>query len=230
MRHAWDISPKRAVALQRKLAGQVRVEPLRGPVETVAGGDCAYLEGGPGRMGAARGKRIIAVAVLCDARTMEPLATSHVVRTCRFPYVPGLLSFREAPAVIAAVTKLPQRPDLLMCDGQGLAHPRGMGLASHVGMLLDVPTIGVAKSRLCGEHREPGRRRGRRAQLRYGGRVVGAVVRTRTDVRPLYVSVGHRVTLAGAIRWTLDCGRGVRLPEPTRLAHQQVSALKKTYE
>jgi len=216
--HPWSLAPKQAVALQRQLAGRVRVEPLGGDVHTVAGTDCAFLDGGA---------RIVAVAVLCDARTMAVLAGAHDVRPCEFPYVPGLLSFREAPAVIAAVRALPQRPDLLMCDGQGLAHPRGLGLASHVGLWLDVPTVGVAKSRLCGTHRTPGGRRGCRTQLRYDGRVVGAVLRTRTDVTCLYVSVGHRVTLADAVRWTLRAGRGVRLPEPTRRAHQHVSELKK---
>ena len=195
----------------------MRVEAPAGPIATVAGTDCAFVDGG---------RRVLAAAVLCDAATMEVLATAESLLPCRFPYVPGLLSFREARAVIEAVKRLGRRPDLLMCDGQGLAHPRGMGLASHVGLLLDVPTIGVAKSRLCGEHRAPGARRGCRAQLRLDGEVIGSVVRTRTGVRPLYVSVGHRVDLATAVRWTLRCCRGVRLPEPTRRAHQFVSRLK----
>jgi deoxyribonuclease V len=141
--------------------------------------------------------------------------------------VPGLLSFREAPAILEAVRALPRRGDLLMCDGQGLAHPRGMGLASHVGLWLDSPTIGVAKSRLCGEHRQVGQRRGSRTPLLLDGAVVGSVVRTRTGVRPLYVSVGHRITLTEAIGWTLRCTRGVRLPEPTRQADQYVGRLKR---
>ncbi len=196
----------------------VRVEPLVGEVETVAGADCALLDGG---------QKIVAAAVLCDAGSMEVLATAREIRPCRMPYIPGLLSFREAPAVIAALKKLPRRPDLLMCDGQGLVHPRGLGLACHVGLWLDLPMIGVAKSRLCGEHRVPGARRGCRTQLRYKGRTVGAVVRTRTSVKPLYVSVGHRITLTEAVQWTLRCGRGVRLPEPTRRAHQAVTAVKR---
>ena len=215
--HPWDISPREAIRLQRKLAEKVRVEPLAGRVRTVAGTDCAFLGGG---------KRIVAAAVLCDAETMEVLASAHEVRACRFPYVPGLLSFREAPAVIAAVKKLPHAPDLLMCDGQGLAHPRGLGLASHVGLLLDLPTIGVAKSRLCGRHRDPGAKRGCRTQLRHEGKVIGWVVRTRTNVKPLYISVGHRITPPEAVRWALGCCRGVRLPEPTRRAHQYVTQMK----
>ncbi|HUS91223.1 MAG TPA: deoxyribonuclease V [Phycisphaerae bacterium] len=216
-RHPWDLTPGEAIALQGRLAGLVRAEPLVGPVRTVAGTDCAFARGG---------QEVLAVAVLCDAETMEPLAIAHARRRCTFPYVPGLLSFREAPAVIEAVGNLPRRPDLLMCDGQGRAHPRRMGLASHVGLWLDVPTIGVAKSRLCGEHREPGLGRGCRTQLTFEGEVIGSVVRTRTAVRPLYVSVGHRITLAEAVRWTLRCARGVRLPEPTRQADRLVARRK----
>ena len=216
--HPWNLTPTDAVALQRRLAKAVRVEPLTCEVRTVAGTDCAFLDAG---------RRIVAVAVLCDARTMAVLATAHDVRPCEFPYVPGLLSFREAPAVIAAARALPQPPDLLMCDGQGLAHPRGLGLACHVGLHLDLPTIGVAKSRLCGTHRQPGDARRCHTQLHYDGSVVGAVVRTRTGVKPLYVSAGHLATLDDAIRWTLKACRHVRLPEPTRRAHQYVTDLKK---
>ncbi len=218
IRHRWDVSPTRAIELQRELAGCVRVEPLAGPVRTVAGTDCAFRRGG---------EEIIAAAVLCDAGTMEVIDRAWVARPCRFPYVPGLLSFREAPAVIASVGALRARPDLLMCDGQGLAHPRRLGLASHVGLWLDLPTIGVAKSRLCGEHRPVGGRRGCRVQLRHDGAVVGYVLRTRTDVKPLYVSVGHRVTGSEAVRWTLRAGGGYRLPEPTRQAHLLVSQLRR---
>ena len=216
--HPWDIAPAEAIALQRELAGLVRREPLAGPVRTVAGADCAFLDGGA---------RIAAVAVLCDARTMDTLAVAEDVRPCTFPYVPGLLSFREAPAILAAVGGLPERPGLLLCDGQGLAHPRRLGLACHVGIRLDLPTVGVAKSRLCGEHREPGLDRRCRTQLRHQSEVVGAVLRTRANAKPLYVSLGHRVTLDDAIRWTLRCCRGFRLPEPTRRADQLVGRVKR---
>ena len=215
-RHKWDISPKAAIALQLKLAGEIRIEPLAAEVAVVAGTDCAFLDGG---------RRILAAAVLCDATSMEVVTARHVIRPCGFPYVPGLLSFREAPAVIAAVRALPRRPDLLICDGQGLAHPRRLGLASHVGLWLDLPTIGVAKSRLCGEHDTVGIERGRRARLRHRGRTVGSVVRTRTGVKPVYVSVGHRIDLPQAVSWTLRAARRFRLPEPTRRAHLLVSFL-----
>ncbi len=216
LRHRWDISPRRAIALQRELAARVRIERISGQVRTIAGTDCAFAAGG---------KRIVAVAVLCDASTLEVIASANVEQPCRFPYVPGLLSFREAPAVIAAVKRLPNRPDLLMCDGQGLAHPRRLGLACHVGLWLDLPTIGTAKSRLCGRHRPVGNNRRCRVQLRHKGEIIGAVLRTRTSVKPLYVSVGHRATLDDAVRWTLRCARKFRLAEPVRQAHMLVTSL-----
>jgi len=136
----------------------------------------------------------------------------------RFPYVPGLLTFREAPAVLALLESLKAIPDLLMVDGQGMAHPRRIGIASHVGLLTGIPTIGAAKSRLCGEHDAPGSARGSRTPLLHRGEVVGAVLRTRSDVSPLYVSIGHRISLEAAIEWVLACAPRYRLPEPTRLA------------
>jgi deoxyribonuclease V len=213
--HLWNLAPKEAIQLQRELAGLVRVEALPGEIRSVAGADCAFI----GR------DRIVAAAVLCDAGTLNVIATAEVIQPCTFPYVPGLLSFREAPAIIAAIGKLPTRPDLLMIDGQGQAHPRRFGIASHVGLWLDIPTIGVAKSLLCGEHRAPAAARGRRTLIRYNGAVVGAALRTRTGVKPVFISVGHRVTLQEAIRWALRAARFVRLPEPTRRAHQYVTRI-----
>ena len=216
IQHRWDITPREAIALQRELAGQVSQAPLTSPVKLIAGTDCAFLEGG---------RTILAVAVLCDARGLGLLGWSCCALPCTFPYVPGLLSFREAPAVIEAVRRLPSQPDLLMCDGQGVAHPRGLGLAAHVGLWLDVPTIGVAKSRLCGEFRTPGLRRGNHTRLMLEGSVVGSVVRTADGVRPLFVSVGHRINLEQAVRWTVRASLGFRLPEPTRQAHMKVTCL-----
>jgi deoxyribonuclease V len=216
--HGWDMTPKAAIALQRELAGLVELTPVETDVRTIAGIDCAFADGG---------ERILAAAVLCDAGTMEVIETAELDQPCRFPYVSGLLSFREAPAILEAVAALPSSPDLVMCDGQGIAHPRGLGLAAHVGLWLDCPTMGVAKSRLCGEHRTPGERRGCRTQLKVDGRVVGAVVRTRDKVRPLYVSPGHRITIDEAVRWVLRCGRGVRMPEPTRQADRLVGEMKR---
>jgi deoxyribonuclease V len=141
-----------------------------------------------------------------------------------FPYVPGLLSFREAPLILAALEKITAVPDLIMVDGQGIAHPRRMGLASHLGLFLGVPTIGCAKSRLCGECEEPGNEPGSYADLTDKGEVIGATLRTRAGVKPVYVSIGHMIDLPSAMHWVLACCRGYRLPEPTRLAHQAAGA------
>jgi deoxyribonuclease V len=215
--HRWDIAPSQAIQLQKRLAGRVAETPLTGEIRTLAGVDCTVSPDG---------RRILAAAVLCDAKTMRTLAVATAEAECTFPYVPGLLSFREIPAVLKALKNLPLRPDLLMCDAQGRAHPRRFGLACHVGVLLDIPAIGVAKSLLVGDHRPPGFKRGGSARLVYKGEVVGRVLRTRDDVKPVFVSVGHRVTLEQAVRWTLRCCRGVRLPEPTRRAHQEVTRLR----
>lgn len=217
--HSWDITPRQAIALQQALSQKVRVCPLARPVRTIAGVVCAFV-----------GKdKIIAAAVLLDARTLEIIARSDTTRACTFPYVPGLLSFREAPAildVLGNLAKTSAAPDLLMIDGQGLAHPRGLGIASHVALLSGLPTIGVAKSRLCGEHRDPSWRRGCCTRLMLQGRQVGVVLRTRDNVKPLYVSIGGQITLEECIEWTLRCATSARLPEPTRRAHQYVSWLK----
>jgi len=223
LNHPWDITPREAIALQRQFAGMVRVEPLAAPVRWIAGVDCSFV--GTWR----REGRVIAAAVLWDVRRHEVVARANYVGACTFPYVPGLLSFREAPAVIEAIGRLPQRPGVVMIDGQGLAHPRGFGIACHVGVYMDVPTIGVAKSRLCGQHRDPGPLRGSRRQLMFEGRCIGAVLRTQDNVKPLYVSAGHRVTLAQAIILTLRAATHVRLPEPTRWAHHEVTMIKKDF-
>ncbi|MFW6146186.1 MAG: deoxyribonuclease V [Planctomycetota bacterium] len=218
LRHSWDLTPREAIALQRQLAGRVRHEPCAGPVNTVAGVDCAFTAGG---------RRIIAAAVLMEAPAGEVIARAYAVDSVGMPYVPGLLSFREAPAEVAAIGQLPRRPDLLLVDGCGVAHPRRLGIASHLGLWLDLPTIGVAKSRLCGAHRAVGRRRRCRVRLLDDGEVIGAVVRTRDDVRPVYVSVGHRITLDEAVAWTLRTARRYRLPEPIRAADRMAGQLKR---
>ena len=152
--------------------------------------------------------------------SLKLVEVTIVEEPVRFPYIPGLLSFREAPAIEKAVTRLRQRPDLLLVDGQGIAHPRRMGVAAHLGLLLDIPAVGCAKSRLCGQATEPGPEAGSWTPLVEGEEVIGAVLRTRVGVKPLYVSIGHRVDLEGARRWVLACCRGYRLPEPSRWAHR----------
>lgn len=214
--HPWELAPREASALQARLRRRVRQTPLRWDrIRRVAGCDCAIAEGA-----------IIASVVVLEARTRKVIEVSDARVEAAFPYIPGLLSFREIPGLLEAFKGLRRRPDVVLCDGQGRAHPRRFGLASHLGLLLGVPTIGVAKSRLIGEaKREPGARRGSWADLLDRGELVGRVLRTRDRVKPVYVSVGHRVTLEDAVALALAMGGGYRIPEPTRLADQRVGAL-----
>lgn len=217
LRHRWDLSPREAMRLQARLARRVRCEPINGRLRIVAGGDAAFTPDGGS---------IVAGWVAWDAATGDVIESVLEKLRVTFPYVPGLLSFREAPALLAAAKRLTCEPDVFLLDGQGLAHPRRLGIACHVGLWLGRPTVGCAKSRLCGTHAEPGPRRGASTRLTLDGETIGRVVRTRAGARPVYVSVGHLATLDDAVRLTLSCGRGCRLPEPARLAHQLVSAQK----
>ena len=183
---------------------------MRQSVRFVAGADLAFHPDG---------QRCVAGLVVYDIDAQEVIEEALAWRPARFPYVPGLLSFREAPAVLAAIRKLKTVPDLFMFDAQGLAHPRRFGLACHVGLLIDQPAIGCAKSRLCGQHQSPPARPGQFTPLVDGGETIGAVLRTRKGVKPVYVSVGHRVTLDDAVRVVTICTTRYRLPEPTRHAH-----------
>jgi deoxyribonuclease V len=222
--HRWDLTPREAVALQRELARRVLIEP---PSARIAGAFGGRRTGSLSVAGAdvscARGsKRMAAAVVVVRVPELELVALERLVTTATFPYVPGLLSFREAPSVLELLGRLDERGvsfDLLMMDGQGLAHPRGLGLASHVGLWLGAPTVGCAKSRLCGEHEEVGPARGDRVPLLLGGRRIGSVLRSRDGVKPLYVSPGHMMDFEGAVRLVELCLSGYRLPEPTRLAH-----------
>jgi len=215
--HEWDLSYSQARQLQTQLAGQVQFIRLRKRLRLVAGLDCAFSEDG--------GKIFAAVAVL-HFPELEVVETATASMKVSFPYVPGLLSFREAPVCITAVERLKCRPDLFLVDGQGVAHPRRFGLAAHLGVFLDMPTIGCAKSRLIGEFEEPAIEKGTFSLLRDKGEVIGAVVRTRSGVKPVFVSVGHKCLLDDAVRMVLLCASKYRVPEPTRLAHHLVSRVK----
>jgi deoxyribonuclease V len=214
-RHDWELSPAAARELQLSLADRVEQGDRFGQIALVAGIDIGFEQAG--RITRA------AVAVL-GLPELAMLESALARRPTRFPYVPGLLSFREIPAALEALAALRSTPDLLLCDGQGFAHPRRFGLACHLGWLLNVPSIGVAKSRLIGTFVEPGTARGAWSPLLDRDQTIGAALRSRTAVRPLFVSIGHRVGLASAVRLTLACTDRYRLPEPTRLAHQLASA------
>ncbi len=216
--HLWSLSPTRAVSMQKRLAARVHTSALSKDVRLVAGADCAFVES----------DRIIACWVVWDISDGTLVEKQHVVRAVRFPYVPGLLSFREAPALIAAARKLRTEPHVFMVDGHGLAHPRRFGLACHLGLFLGRPTMGCAKSRLCGVNCDPADRRGAIASLTDREGEIGRVVRTQRGVRPVYVSIGHLITLDDAVRLTLESCTKFRLPEPTRLAHAEVSRLRRS--
>jgi len=210
--HPWNVSPAEAMAIQKRLAAQVVPEGAPQDVLVVAGADIS-VGGGRGR----------GAVVLLSYPELQPLEQQVVEAELAFPYVPGLLAFREVPVLAEAFRRLSQRPDLLLVDGQGLAHPRRFGIACHLGLLLDVPTIGCAKSRLMGDHGPLADEVGSRVELRDGPEVLGLVLRTRAGVSPVYVSVGHRIGLNDATEWVLRLCRGYRLPEPARLAHQAAS-------
>lgn len=209
MHHKWPTTIEEAEAIQRRLRTQVITEDDLGEVRTVAGVDAGYED---------QGRTARAVAVVLAFPSLEPLEYTVAREEARFPYVPGFLSFREGPAVLAALEQLRARPDLVIFDGQGIAHPRRLGIASHIGVLTDLPTIGCAKSLLVGRHAPLPDVRGASVPLLHRGEQVGAALRTRAGVRPVYVSVGHRVSLETALWYVMSCTTKYRLPETTRLA------------
>lgn len=212
--HPWDVTPAEAMELQRRLAPQVVPEGDPRDVRLVAAADIAFSQRTRGWAGGTA-----RAAVVLMSYPELALVEQHVIEApVTFPYVPGLLSFREIPALALAFEKLAREPDLMLVDGQGVAHPRRFGLAAHLGLLAGVPTIGCAKSRLCGEAAEPGPERGSMSELVDGGEVIGLVVRTKDRVKPLYVSVGHMIGLYEAAEWVLRLAPTHRLAEPVRLA------------
>lgn len=215
--HDWPKDAKSAIALQSQLAERVSLRPLRRRARLFAGTDVAFT---PDR------KHAIAGVVVWDATRREVVEQRVAHAACPLPYIPGLLSFRELPAVLRALQILQTEPDVILCDGQGYAHPRRLGLATHLGLWLQCPTVGCAKSRLCGEHDHVEQARGARAALWLKGEQVGFVLRTRDNVKPLYVSPGNRCNIENACTLTLQAATRYRLPEPTRLAHHLVTRSK----
>ena len=208
--HRWDLTTDEAREVQLELASRVSRTDEIDRAKFIAGVDISVDRTG----GVARG-----AVVVISYPGLEVAETRVVEGKVDFPYVPGLLSFREAPLALSAFERLDIVPDLVIFDGHGIAHPRRLGLASHLGLFLDIPAIGCAKSRLCGRHQLPSQKAGGYAELRDGGEVIGAALRTKQGVKPVYVSIGHKISLESAIRWMMRCCRGYRLPEPTRLAH-----------
>jgi deoxyribonuclease V len=213
LHHPWDVSPKEAMAIQEELRGKVISEDRLGEVRRVIGVDVAFPRADVAR----------AAGVVLQLDNLQVLDQAVVERPCTFPYVPGLLSFREVPVIIDALAALSTCAEVVLCDGQGLAHPRRFGLACHLGVLTAMPTIGVAKTRLHGDHRPVGVERGSWQPLMAAGETIGAVLRTRARVKPVYVSAGHLLSLETALDLVLRCSPRFRLPETTRLAHRLAS-------
>ena len=217
--HKWNLSPQEAIELQKQLAYEViQEDKFSAPIKNVAGIDLGYD---------AATDTCRAVVVVLKFPELELLETAQAILPIQFPYVPGLLSFRETPAAIKVLEKLENAPDLILCDGQVLAHPRRFGIACHIGLIADVPTIGVAKSILVGKFENLGEIRGSTAELIYRNQQIGVALRTKDKVQPVYVSVGHRLSLKTAVNYVLQCTPKYRLPETTRLADKMASFRKK---
>jgi deoxyribonuclease V len=218
--HAWDLTPKAAAMLQLELRRRVRLHPPAGfRARMVAGADVSCNR---------FSRTMFAAVVVVRLPDLEPVETRTAVCEAVFPYVPGLLAFREIPAVAEVFARLRRRPDAVMFDGHGMAHPRRMGLATHAGLILNCPTLGCAKSLLVGEPEgKLSARAGAWSPLTHQGETVGAALRTRDGVKPVYVSPGHLMDLETAVNLTLACCAGYRLPEPTRLAHIAANALRR---
>jgi deoxyribonuclease V len=214
-RHEWSLTPKDAAIVQKQLQPEVITSDRLPEVRYVAGVDVGFEEGG------AVTKAAVAVLSFPELQLVEQAIAR---RPTTFPYIPGFLSFREIPAIVDALEQVATTPDLILCDGQGIAHPRRFGIASHLGVLADLPTIGVAKSLLVGKHDELAEEKGNWQPLRYKGETIGAVLRSRTGVKPLYISVGHRISLPTAIDYVLRCTPKYRLPETTRWADKLASS------
>ncbi len=209
--HSWDVSPSEAISIQKELAKKTILVDDFTRCEFVAGVDVGFEKS------TNTGKAAISVLRLSNLKVMETaVGKSHLT----FPYVPGLLSFREIPVILKALNKLQITPDILLCDGQGIAHPRRLGIACHLGIITNIPAIGVAKTRLVGQHGEVPEQKGKWCQLKDKGEIIGAVLRTRKNVKPLYISAGHRISLETSIKIVMQCITRFRLPETTRQAHK----------
>ncbi len=214
MRWTEDITEARKI--QENLKKKVRIIPFKRFPVFIAGADASFSR-----------SKVIGVVALYKYPEMIPIKDVYAVTEIPFPYIPGFLSFREGPAILKALNKLKIKPDLILFDGQGIAHPRGVGIATHIGVLLDIPSIGCAKSRLVGEYKEPGIKKGERSLLKYKDRSVGAVLRTRENIRPVFVSPGHRIDLKSSIEIILNCTTRYRIPEPIRRADFISKKMKK---
>jgi len=218
LKHEWEVSPKEAIEIQNKLKQNVRIEPLKQQVRYIAGADISFNRGE---------NRVYAAIVVLRLADLQEVERSLIVGTIDFPYIPGLLSFREVPILWQAWQQLKQKPDVLVLDGHGIAHNRRFGVASHFGLLVDKPTIGCAKKMFVGTHKELSEEAGNIVGIYENNELLGAVLRSRNKVKPIYVSVGHRIILPDALRLMQQCITKYRLPEPTRQAHLIANQLRR---
>lgn len=216
--HRWDVSPADAIRIQKALRPCTQTQGKIHQPQLVAGADIALDKGN--NIG-------YAGAIVFTFPHLEEIERQWIAGPITFPYIPGLLTFREGPLLIQLFQKLQHTPDLIFFDGQGLAHPRRMGIATHMGLLLGIPSIGCGKSRLIGTHKQPGPRKGNRAALKHAGETLGVALRTKDNVKPIYLSIGHALELQQATRLTLRCCDGYRIPRPTRLADHFVGQIRK---
>jgi deoxyribonuclease V len=217
--HSWDVGYKDAVTIQQNLKSQLILHDRDFPedISTVAGADISYSR---------HSDLFFAAVVLLEYPTMKLIEETFFRERVSFPYIPGLLSFREGPAVLKAFESLRNAPDVVIFDGQGIAHPRGVGLASHMGLFLNIPSIGCAKKRLVGSYNEVSQEVGDYSDLILGDQLVGAALRTKKKVKPVFISPGHKISMRRAIDVVLSCCRGYRLPEPVRRAHLEVNKIR----
>lgn len=215
--HPWNVSPKEAVEIQKQLQPRVTLKNRPEPIRYVAGTDVSF---------SLTDDTVWAGVVVVEYPGLEPVEKRWARGSGAFPYIPGLLSFREIPVLVSALSKLRTIPDIILCDGQGIAHPRGLGLATHLGLLVNCPTIGCAKSRLVGTYAGLGEKKGASAKMVHRGRVIGAAVRTRNGVKPIFISAGNNITLKQSLMIVFRCCPKYRVPEPIRMAHLLVNRLR----
>ena len=214
----WDLTPSEAVKLQRELREKINLSPLERPIQRIAGADISYNK---------NDDTIYAGIIVLDYHSMRPICRSAIIDKMKFPYIPGLLSFREIPSLYAAWEALKEKPDVLALDGHGINHPRRLGVATHFGLISGQPAIGIAKNHLAGRYEEPGPLQGDFSSVIDQGETIGYVLRSRDRVKPVWVSPGHKVSMQQSLEIAIHCSRGLRIPEPTRQAHLMVNELRR---
>lgn len=214
----WNLTPSEAIKLQKELKEKIDLSPYTGPLQRIGGADISYNK---------NDDTIYAGIIVLDYQTMQPLCRSTIIDKMRFPYIPGLLSFREIPSLHAAWEPLPEKPDVLVLDGHGINHPRRLGIATHFGLVTGQVSMGIAKNHLTGTYQEPGPTKGSFSEIIGQGEKIGYVLRSRDKVKPVWVSAGHQLSMEQSLEIALHCSRGLRIPEPTRQAHLLVNEFRR---